>query len=286
MEPLPIEKVCELARTIPCAPSVLPLVLDVLNKEESNVQDVQEVIEKDPGLAGSILRMANSAYFSGGRPCDTLDAAVVRLGRKEIYRITASSIAGKWLVQEVSGYGWEPGDLCKHSLCVGVAAELICSQRQNINPELAYTAGLLHDVGKLGLAYACSDHFNEIFEYQNEHQCSWRHAEKEMLGYDHCVVGGELLKSWSFPENLVQIASYYAQPDLAEPEHLELALVVHAAKHLALILGFGVGEEGFTTELNQELLTEHHFDAEELQLLLPDLLEKSEKLIEASEELP
>lgn len=285
LEPVPLEVVCEMARNIPCAPWLLPQILNLLDEEDSQVQDIESVVSKDPGLASSILRLANSAYFAGTSQCDTLHDAVICLGRRELQRLTASSIAGRWLVQRVHGYGWEPGDLCKHSICVGIGAELIASKRGGVKSHQAYTAGLLHDLGKLAFAYTYSENFNDIFEYQQHKRCPWRKAEKDLIGYDHCDIGGALLKSWSYPDSLIAVAQYYPSPLNAKKEHQELVLMIHAAKHMALELGMGVGEEGYTTELNASMLEEQGYTEELFVELLPEVLEKSEKLISATNEL-
>jgi len=151
------------------------------------------------------------------------------------------------------GYGWEPGDLYRHSLTVAVGADLLAKKLGQVSPEIAYTAGLLHDVGKLALAYVCSASFEEIRRFQAERKCSWREAESALLGYDHTEVAGALLRVWSFPSNLIEVVSFYPRPRLAAAEHRALVTCVHAAKHLALCLGTGVGEDGFTTELDESI---------------------------------
>ncbi|MEM9398825.1 MAG: HDOD domain-containing protein [Verrucomicrobiota bacterium] len=284
-EPVPLEVVCEMARNIPCAPWLLPQILDILDKEDCRAEDIEKVVSKDPGLASSILRLANSAYFASSQQCDTLHSAVLRLGRRELHRLTASSIAGRWLVQRVHGYGWEPGDLCKHSICVGIGAELIARKREIIKPEQAYTAGLLHDLGKLALAYTYSENFNAIYEHQQMKHCPWRQAEQDLIGYNHCDIGKALLKGWSYPDNLVEVAAFYPTPQDAKREYKDLVLIVHGAKHMALELGVGVGEEGYTTELNAKMLSEAGYSADFFHELLPEVLEKSEKLINTSSEL-
>lgn len=282
-EPLPMQVVCEMARNIPCSPWLLPQLLDVLDNENSSVSDIEHVIVKDPGLASAILRLANSAVFTTGRKCDSCSEAMMRLGRREIYRLAASSVAGRWLVQDVKGYGWEPGDLCKHSLCVAVAAELLAIEKSGeVEPMTAYTAGLLHDMGKLALAYACSDSFDEIYQYQQKNKCSWQRAENALLGYDHCMIGGTLLESWSYPVNLVEVACYYPRPHNAGMAHQDLVTMVHAAKHMAIALGMGVGEEGFTTEMDNEMLEKKGYTSDLMEQIMPDVVEKSTKLLAAA----
>lgn len=279
-EVLPVQMVCEMARSIPCSPWLLPKLVALLESDSSNAQDVEKLIMKDPGLAAATLKMANSAFFSKGTSHASLKDAIFVLGFKGLYKMAASSIATRWLVNPVKGYGWEPGDLAKHSLCVAVASELLAKEVSNIKPELAYTAGLLHDVGKLALAYACSEQFETIRRYQAQTGCSWRQAEHDLLGYDHCDIGATLLEGWEFPANLVEVACYYSRPSLAGPDSQDLVVHIHAAKHLALQLGLGVGEEGFQTEIDEEILAAYGYTEEFFEEKMPEIIIQTEKVIQ------
>lgn len=281
IEILPLQMVCEMARNIPCSPWLLPKLVNLLKSEKATASEIEALIRKDPGLSTAVLRLANSAYFSASAKCDELSEALIRLGNKEVYRIAASTIAGRWLANDVKGYGWEPGDLCKHSLCVAVATEMLAKETGQVQTELAYTAGLLHDVGKLALAHACTDQFEQARQYQLQKQCSWREAEKAIFGYDHTDVGGVLLEKWSFPVNLIQVACFYPRPNLAAQEHQALVVHVHAGKHMALAIGVGVGEEGYSTELDEAILQKHGFTNELMEKMLPPILIAAEKMINA-----
>lgn len=278
MSGLPFQMVCEMARNLPCSPWLLPQLLKLLDSPDANSKDVEQLIVKDPGLAAATLKMANSAYFRGSEKCETLNDAILRLGFRDLYKVASGTIASRWLSASVEGYGWEPGDLCKHSLCVAVSAEVLSREAEGIEPELAYSAGLLHDVGKLALAYACSDQFEAIRLYQEQTHCSWREAENDLLGYDHCGIGGSLLQGWDYPTSLVQVALYYPRPREAGPESLPLVVHIHAAKHLSLQLGMGVGEEGFKTELDEECLIEFGYTEEMFEHALPEVLENTQKV--------
>jgi len=279
-EILPLQLVCELARSIPCAPWLLPKLMDLLSKpEQTEAKDIQALITKDPGLTTAVLRMANSAYFSKSVRCETVADAVLRIGFRPVYRIAASSIASRWLVNQPSGYGWEPQDLYKHSLCVAIASEALAKETGKVSTELAYTAGLLHDVGKLALAHACADQFERVRQYQLEKNISWRQAEHDTLGYDHTDVGGVLMEQWGYPTNLIQVGCFYPRPRLAGAENRPLVTHIHAGKHLATSLGFGVGEDGFHTELDEALLQETGITEELLEKILPAVILNTEKQI-------
>ena len=278
---VPLPQLVEKARCLPCAPWLLPKLMEQLAAPDTTADQIEALIKLDSGLATETLRLANSAYFSGAMPCDSFTDAIVRLGFREMYRLATTKIASRWLNNPTQGYGWEPGDLYRHSLTVAVGADLLAKKLGQVSPEIAYTAGLLHDVGKLALAYVCSASFEEIRQFQAERKCPWREAESALLGYDHTEVAGALLRAWSFPANLIEVVSFYPRPRLASAEHRALVTCVHAAKHLALCLGTGVGEDGFTTELDESILAEQGIGPELLESLLPAVLAGSQKLLQS-----
>lgn len=278
--PPALSDVVSKAKELPSAPWLLPKLMQRLADSDSGADQIEALIKMDAGLASGTLRLANSAYFNSSVPCDSLSDAIVRLGFREMYRLATTKVASAWLTNHVDGYGWEPGDLYRHSLTVAVAADLLAKKVGHAEPEIAYTAGLLHDVGKLALAYICSERFDLVRRHQAETQCPWRVAEHEVFGFDHTDVAGKLLEDWAFPPNLVDVARFYPRPRLAPPENRHLVTLVHAAKHVALCVGTGVGEDGYQSELDEIALAEEGIRPELTEQILPDVVALSSRLME------
>ena len=276
-----LQTVVEMTRSIPCAPSLLPKLLAMTRGVNSNAHDIEKLIQTDPGLATGVLRLANSAYFASSSKCDSLSEAILRLGSVALYRLAASTVAGRWLVQPVNGYGWQPGDLCRHSLCVAVAAEVFAQRTSLAEPETAYTAGLIHDVGKLALAYANKSAVEKIADLVPERHSSWRQAEIEVLGYDSCDVTKLLLKNWDFPSALISVGVFHQHPSDSPKEHRGLVTLIHAAKHVATQIGYGIGVDGFYIELDEPALLECGLTEELLDSEIPEILERVERFLEA-----
>ncbi|HEY0947094.1 MAG TPA: HDOD domain-containing protein [Opitutaceae bacterium] len=275
-----LAQVCEKALRLPCAPSLLPRLIDVLARPDSDIDDLEALIRIDPVLVGAVLRLANSAFFGGGSaPVETLSEAVLRLGQREIYRLTALSVAGRWTTYEVNGYRWEPGDFCRASLVTAVAAELLAERSGRVDPQAAYSAGMVHALGKLAVAYGCAEQFGAIRAHQQEFGCTWLEAETAVLGYNHALVSAELLKSWRFPDAFVAVAAHNPPTAVMPAEHLPLAVHVHAANYLAATFGAGQGEEGLLIALNSELLTAWGFTPEVLEAALPDVFDRATRLL-------
>lgn len=275
-----LNDVCDKAVRLPCSPALLPRLIGVLEKEDAPIEELAQVIQIDPVLAGSTLRLANSAYFAGaGREVETLNEALLRLGQREVYRLAALSLTSRWMNQKVEGYSWEPGDFCRISLMTAVASEYLAEQTGRIDPRLAYTAGLVQELGKLALAHACSEHFGAIRSYQQAHRANWLDAERAVLGFSHADAGAELLRRWKFPASLVAVGTYNP-PKASDPaDFLPLLVHVHAAKYLSTTIGLGVAEDGFLFELNSALLVEWGFTQEVLEQAIPVILERASKLL-------
>ena len=273
-----LSEVCEKALRLPCSPALLPRLVKVLEDDDASASELEAIITLDPALAAATLRLANSAYMSGGRTVDDLSSAIMRLGQKEVYRLAALSLTSRWMTLPIEGYRWEPGDYCRHSFCVAVAAEHLASVIGRVAPAIAYTAGLLHEIGKLAIAHACGEHFPAIRVHQQEQQCAWLQAESAVLGYNHAEAGGALLRGWQFSPSLVAVSEHLHQPGQAPAELRPLTAHVHAARYLAASMGAGVSEDGFLFALDSGLLAEHGFTSDLLDAALPEVLERATKV--------
>ncbi len=275
-----LSEVCEQALRMPCSPTLLPRLIGVLENEDASIDDLRDVIQVDPPLASSTLRLANSAFFAAGnRQVEALTDALMRLGQREVYRLAALSLASRWMTQKVEGYQWEAGDFCRHSLVTAVAAEYLAENSGKVDPNTAYTAGLVHEIGKLAVAHACGAHFAAVRDEQARTGCTWLQAESAVLGYNHADVGAELLRKWKFPASLVAVGVHNPPRADAPAAVMPLIVHVHAAKFIAVSIGAGVAEDGFLFELNSTLLVEWGFTPEVLERAIPEVLARAGRLL-------
>ncbi len=261
--PPTIQEVCERALRLPCSPAMLPKLTATLIAPDSTADDIANIILHDSSLASATLRLANSAFFSGGGAAESVAEAVVRLGQRELYRLAALALVNRW--ETGTGGRGEPGDFCRHALCTALAAEVLAETSERIAPETAYTAGLVCDLGKLAIAHGCAAFFPALRAHCATRGGTWTQAEQEILGYTHSTVGARLLRAWSFPDMLVAAAEFGERPTDAPPESQALLAHLHAAKYIATSFGPGVSEDGFLFELNTVFLVEWGFTPELLQ---------------------
>ena len=260
--PPTIKEVCERALRLPCSPAILPRLISVLVAPDSTADEIADIVKVDASLAASTLRLANSAFFASGTPAATVTDAVVRLGQRELYRLAALALVSRW---EAGSSRGEPGDFCRHALCTALAAEVLAETSERVDPQMAYTAGLVCDLGKLAIAHACAAWFPLIRVQVARRGGTWADAEREVFGYSHADVGARLLSAWSFPPALALAAEFCEMPAQAPQEVLPLVAHLHAGKYIATSFGPGVSEDGFLFELQPEFLIEWGFTPELLQ---------------------
>ena len=274
------DEVCARALALPCSPTLLPRIAEQLQRPSADLEDLAALIGLDPVLASATLRMANSVYFATGEPVESVKGAVMRLGVREIYRLAALSLASRWMAIEVDGYRWEAGDFCRASLVKAVAAEALAQETRLAEPSLAYTCGLVHEIGKLAIAFSCAPDFATIRVKREARGGTWLRAETEVLGFNHPMVSARLLREWRFPSACVAVAAHNP-PDSALPgEFAPLAAIVHAAGHLAASLGAGQGEDAYLYRIDSALLEKHGLNADMLERAFPRVLERATQLLQ------
>jgi HD-like signal output (HDOD) protein len=277
-KPPTLAEVCERALRLPCSPAILPRLTAVLADGESSCDDIADIIKLDAALAASTLRLANSAYFSAGGPAETVADAVVRLGARELYRLASLALVSRW--EAGSSTRGEPGDFCRHALCTALAAEALAETSERVDPQIAYTAGLVCDLGKLAVAHACAGFFPSIRTYCSTRASTWSQAEYAVLGYTNSEVGARLLGAWSFPPALATVTQYYERLSDAPESALPLIAHLHAGKFIATSFGPGVAEEGFFFGLNTEFLAQWGFTPEVLQETMAVVHDRAKKRLQ------
>ncbi len=272
--PPTLDEVCEKALRLPCSPSLLPRLALALQSDDSSANEIERLISLDASLAAATLRLANSAVFGRGG-IDTLEAAIFRLGAKEIYRLSALVLVSRWENGGTNVLRWEPGDFSRHALCTAIAAEVLAGVTDRLDPQLAYTAGLVCDLGKLALAHVCNGFYPAVRGACENSKCTWEEAEKQVLGYHNGDTTVRLLEAWKFPALFISAAAHMSRPEKAPAETLPLLAHLHAARYLALALGPGVTEDGFLTSVHGSFLSEWGFSSELLDAAMPTVYERA-----------
>lgn len=236
-------EILERIRTVPALPTAAVRALQLLQDPDSSIKDVMEAIEFDPGLTSNVLRLANSAYFAAPRRIESLKDAVMRLGMNRIFQLVLTSAALPLVRQPIRGYDLSAGELLEHSMAVALGVEELAKEVNRPVPGYAFTAGLLHDVGKIILGTFIEVDPAPIHALAFEENLPFDVAEERCVGINHAEAGALLLASWNLPESLIESVRHHHSPDTLIGDTFAADLI-HVADVLALQSGIGSGSEG------------------------------------------
>jgi putative nucleotidyltransferase with HDIG domain len=215
---------------VPMPLSVIKLA-GVATDLNADIEEITEIIEFDQALTADLLRMANSVWGKTANPITTVKEVVVRLGPNRILQFAIGVKMSGPMSTAIPGYSLGENALWRHSLAAALAAESLNSLLHNPVPRLAFTAALLHDIGKLLLGrHLPSESTRELHQLMCESNISFMDAERWMLGTDHSEVGGSIARHWNLPKPLVDAIELHHEPD-KEPS--ALLDVVHLSDVLA-----------------------------------------------------
>ncbi len=233
-----IDDYLDQAKQLPPAPRVLAQLLPLLNQPDIDVSKVVELVTYDPALTADILQACHTAEQGFATEATHLEEAVVRLGFQRIYRIVATVCAATTLGAVKPEWGVDSGELWKHSVTAAFAAQLVARDRE-VDENLVFTAGLLHDLGKVVLAGALESIYTKVVEEAEAGQYSLLETEERRLGVQHAEVGGRLLARWALPPELAAAVCYHHHP--AEGEAQPVAACVCLGDLIAHLVGSRCG---------------------------------------------
>lgn len=229
--------------SLPPAPQILPRLLEALAEPDSDLDPVVELISLDPAFTAKLLETCNSAFFGGATPVSDVHGALNRLGFKAVYQVIAAVSAAQFL-HPSQPTCLDAGELWRHSVTVALAAQLV-AEDFGLETGLLYTAGLLHDVGKVVLDEAYKAEYARLMAGNGPMGRRLAEQEKAQFGADHAQVGGRLLRRWKFSSQLVASVEFHHDPSAAGDAG-RLAAAVDLADVLAHSIGSDQPERAFS----------------------------------------
>jgi HD-like signal output (HDOD) protein len=205
----------------------------LVGQEDTSVRQVSELIKMDPSFSAELLRFANSALFGARHEVKSLVQAVAMIGLDRVKTIATFVAVDRMVRSSV-----RIATLRKmwiHSLVTALIAEE-AARLNHMSPEVAYTAGLLHNLGTLGLMSAYPDEYTRMLEVSGEYGFDLLSTERDLFEIDHCLAGCYLAQDWDFPDELAAaIAGHHDEPVAGE---LSLDNLVRVSWRLADALGY------------------------------------------------
>jgi putative nucleotidyltransferase with HDIG domain len=226
----------DLETKVRALPALSPVACDALACiDHGDTNDaLTRILVQDPGLTSRLLKLANSSFYGLSGRVGSVREALMVLGLATVRNMVLACAVMENLPGERCDVLDGPG-LWQHALGTGAAARLL-ARRAGLEPELAFTAGLLHDMGKLVLALHFPEAYRAVLRHQQAEGCHIREAEQFVLGFDHAEAGARVARRWRLPAALVDAIAWHHRPEDGAPR---LAGLIHIADGLSRELVIG-----------------------------------------------
>lgn len=250
----------ELDRTIA---SLMPIpqtalkILRIVQQDNYNLDAVSRELQKDQVLSARTIQMCNSVMFAGKIKIDTIKDALLILGEGTLINSVVTAAIKSYFTQrsEINGYSLCKGGMFFHSVGCAVITEIIANMSGTANPKIAYTAGLLHDIGKVVLDQNIARLHPLFFRELYRKKTDFFTIENKILGTNHCEIGAILAHNWSFSDSLSDVIRFHHEPQKSDLKSLELVSLVYVADLLMSRFNTGFEIDKLNSENLEEILT-------------------------------
>lgn len=266
-----LSRIMRQVKSFPGMPTTAARLMPLLQDPDSSNARIEALIKYDPGLTANLLKLANSAYFGLPARVSSVHQGILVLGRKRLMQIVVALCLSGLMKKPVPGYDLPQGGLWRHSVAVALAAERLVQSLKITQAEEAFTAALLHDIGKMVLGEYVQEDLQSIRQMVAK-GISFEVAEYMVLGTNHSEIGGRILQSWSMPPGLVNAVAWHHDPDQCEESCL-LSDLVHVADFA--VRGIGAGRRAGDPSADVSLKA-----ADRLALRLGDLAVLAEQTLQ------
>lgn len=262
-------------------PEVTVRIIKVVEDPKSTARDLHAIIKNDPPLTAKLLKVVNSAFYGLPGQISNIDRAIVLLGLRAVKNIAIATSVMRLLKGIRPIPGFDPKQLWRHCLAVGVATRMIFDKVDKNLLEEAFLAGLIHDIGIIVAFQAYSDSFADLIVKVQEEGVSWCQAETDILGVDHQALGMGLASKWKFPMGLRAAIGYHHCPDRVSEDHRVFAYAVRLADMIACVDRKGMSltirdDEAVVTPQLMEIIGLTDQDVEHLRADLDDAMTQAE----------
>ncbi len=230
----PLRRVATEIQNLPSPPTISLRLTKELARSDATTDSVGAIIEQDANLTAKILQLANSAFFNLERPVVKVSEAVQVLGFN-LAKSLALSLGVSASLASTPRAELNPDDLYRHSLCTGLIAQKIADDQgaDQATTDAAFTAGILHDTGKLVFASALPELYAQAARLAADESLAQWQAEVRVFGAGHGEIGAFLLGLWGLPYPIVEAVAWHHEPRRHEPQAFDVLTAVHVADYLA-----------------------------------------------------
>jgi putative nucleotidyltransferase with HDIG domain len=258
-------------------------IMKLVGNEDGSIQDICKIVECDGALTAQLFKVVNSASMGLKQEIKSITHAVNYLGARRVASIALNLSSGQLYSKPLAGYETEKGELWNHCLQSAIAAREIAkfAKKGALNADVAYTGGLLHDIGKAvlseylkGTAEKIQDqiYFKNVKDYLD--------AETQMVGTNHCEVGECLADHWKLPDDFRYVIQYHHMPSQAPAEFKTLVYAVHMADFVSMMTGSTTSSDTLQYHLDEQYNDYFDLNSESLQQVIVTMTFEFKKLQE------
>ena len=257
---------------LPALPHVTYRVLTLTSDPKTSIPELAETITNDQVLTAKVLRLANSAYYGYARRIFSISEALVILGFSTVRNLVLAASVYNVMDQEFPGYVLPKGDLWNHSMSTALLARVLAKKVKFEINDKAFTAGLLHDIGKIILNTYMKERFAEVLETVNSGHLPFSEAEQKILGFDHAMVGAKVAEKWNLPDELVEAIANHHHPAKSKVNP-KLTSIVHVADAASMSMGIGLGGDGMLYSFDGFAVKQLELSEETIEEAIAELAE-------------
>ncbi len=272
----PTERYLNGVASLPPSPTLVTELLTLFRDPDRDVDEVVKLISYEPALTAQVLRICNSACFAGEQPPSDIFEAVSRLGFYQVYCLVVSIFGARARAISGADKGLNVEELWRHSVAVAVSASVVAEEAGHPKAA-AFTAGLLHDIGKLVLASAEGEAYAGLIQDAKEQGAAPSELECANWGTDHAELGGELMRRWNLPPDVVAAVRYHHQIEASAP-YQQLTAAVHLGNTIAHHISCGESDDSALLKSSSATLAALQFSAGDLPRLIAKTQDEMERV--------
>ena len=259
---------------LPPLPNILHQARAIIADPNSSFKDLEKLIVNDQAFAVKILKIANSSYYGRVKKVSSIQDATVIIGMKSLAELITIASASFLFKNALPGYELSAQALWRHSIAVAFGAKIIAGRKYPALANDAFSAGLIHDVGKLILDKYVYERREAFQEFMYDGHQTFLEAEKEILGFEHAEIAAFVCKKWNFPKSITVAIRYHHQP--ARFMSNKLAHLVHIADQITESIGMDI--DGITLEISDNSLEVAGVQIDEIAQIMDEITEYVEQV--------
>lgn len=270
--PPPLKEVLEAARKLPPFPDVVWKVMPLIQRM-APVSEIESVIKYDPIITARVLAYSQSPHFSRRHAVRSLRDAIVSLGEHQLVQVIVTACSERYYAGQTSaGYDLREGELWEHAVGTALMTEIVGRRLGQENLFTAYTAALLHDIGKIVLSGYVESTFESILSLVKQKGMRFLDAERQVLGIDHQQLGVLIAERWNLPQEVSTAIGFHHSPQQAQ-DNRDLVALVYVSNRMVSALGIGCGVDGFLQPNQDEVFARLGIRPGMVDEFLADLVE-------------